>query len=197
MKKKGFTLVEILVVITIISILAALLLPTISGVQKDALRAKAKTTINQLAQALKAYETDYGQYPPDDLNNGGSETSKGTYKYRNDSLIFALDGDTSNGGPSIVYFEFQEEFIDGDSHQIYLDPFSQPFWYHNFHDDSGSTGKVRNNTYPLHPWYNRFHFRGVQLYTQADLGLEFPDDPYAGEDETETNFKWITNYTRN
>ena len=196
-KKNGFTLVELLVVIAIISVLASILIPSLGKVTEKANRAAVKNTITQLSTALKAYETDYGEYPPDDETGNGGSTTTGTYKYRNDILVKYLDGDTGNGGPSIVYFEFPEEYLSGGSKKlVLLDRFGESFWYHNFHDDTGSTGKVRNAGNPLHPWFNRFNFRGYQLYSEAN----YPNAPYGdktGENGvTADDFKWITNYSR-
>ena len=57
---KKFTLIELLVVIAIIGILAAILLPAISGSYKEAKKTKAKAVVNQIALACGAYFSEYG-----------------------------------------------------------------------------------------------------------------------------------------
>lgn len=59
----GFTLIEMLVVISIIAVLAAILMPVISSVQEKARQARCTSNLLQLSSALKAYKTDFGVYP--------------------------------------------------------------------------------------------------------------------------------------
>lgn len=64
MNQKGFTLIEILVVVIIIGILAALVIPKYAGRTEQARIAAAKTQINTLfSSALDMYEADNGNYP--------------------------------------------------------------------------------------------------------------------------------------
>jgi general secretion pathway protein G len=60
---RGFTLIEIMVVITILGILAALIVPRVVGRTDDARVAAAKQDIASLMQALKLYRLDNGAYP--------------------------------------------------------------------------------------------------------------------------------------
>jgi len=193
-------------VIAIIGILAGILLPTLGTATLKAQRAKVKATITQLEQSLANYKTDNGNYPPDhEANTGGAITTQGTYKYRNDSLIKYLDGDTGNGGGAILYYEFREQYINADvSTFVYLDEFQEAYWYHNFHDDSGSTSKITDPNRPLHPWYNRINFQGVQIYSRAHTAWETydptptadVDTAYGGNfsNATRDDFLWISNY---
>lgn len=59
----GFTLVEILVVITILGILAALVVPRLVGRTDEARAVAAKQDISAIMQALKLYRLDNGRYP--------------------------------------------------------------------------------------------------------------------------------------
>jgi len=59
----GFTLIELIVVVTILGILAALIVPKVIGRTDDARVAAARQDIAQLMQALKLYKLDNGRYP--------------------------------------------------------------------------------------------------------------------------------------
>src|ERR1700677_2154910 len=65
--RSGFTLTEILVVIVIIAILAALITPALSAVLWSARQTKIKVEVDQLASAIEAYKAKYGSYPPANL----------------------------------------------------------------------------------------------------------------------------------
>jgi prepilin-type N-terminal cleavage/methylation domain-containing protein len=60
----AFTLVELLVVITIIGILAALITAAGAGALKRAQQTRIKTEVDQLAMALQSYKDTAGSYPP-------------------------------------------------------------------------------------------------------------------------------------
>jgi general secretion pathway protein G len=60
---RGFTLIELMVVVVILGILAGLIIPKIMGRPEEAKRLKAKMQIEQLEQTLKLYCLDSGEYP--------------------------------------------------------------------------------------------------------------------------------------
>ena len=69
-KVKGFTIVELLIVIVVIGILATLVIVTFSGIQQKGRDSQRKTDINAVAGHVSAFYADKGYYPTlNDLNN--------------------------------------------------------------------------------------------------------------------------------
>ncbi|MET0261690.1 MAG: prepilin-type N-terminal cleavage/methylation domain-containing protein, partial [Rariglobus sp.] len=60
---RAFTLIELLTVIAIIAILAAITFGVVKGVNERAAIGQAKAELASLAQALEAYKLQYGDYP--------------------------------------------------------------------------------------------------------------------------------------
>jgi len=68
----GFTLVELMVVVSIISLLLLIGMPSALVIQKNIAAKASEVTLGTIATALKGYHNDFGEYPPS--NSKGAET---------------------------------------------------------------------------------------------------------------------------
>lgn len=74
LNRRGFTLVELLVVILIIGLLLALLFGATTAARRSSQSLRVKADLNVIAQALEQYRNDFGAYPgtfPQDVPRAG------------------------------------------------------------------------------------------------------------------------------
>ena len=132
MKRRNFSLIELMVVIAIIAVLAGIAFPVLSSVNRKGKETKARSEINALVMAIKQYEADYGTLPW----GGGTDLvlTDDNYNVMLEILMNTTpSGDaTTNGNPR---------------HTRYLDPPAQQVT-----PNGGSAGY-----YFLDPWQNRYH----------------------------------------
>ncbi|HEU4339568.1 MAG TPA: type II secretion system major pseudopilin GspG [Planctomycetota bacterium] len=62
-RSEGFTLIELLLVVVIIGILAAIVVPKLTGRTEDAQIRATEATMTNIMTALRMYEMDNGKYP--------------------------------------------------------------------------------------------------------------------------------------
>ncbi len=145
--KRGFTLMELLVVITIIAILSGLLLPAVQRIRAKASVVKAAAAIDTLKVALSMYQQDYGYYPPSyevTQRNGNSFNPAW-----NTTLVEALMSTDRNGpyfafkGTDLVYFGVTTD-------PVFVDPWGRAYVYmcRTTNDPEG----VENTGGPFHPY---------------------------------------------
>ena len=62
-KSKGFTLIEMLIVIVVIAILALIVIPRLLGAGRKAKEATLRGDLHQIRNAIQQFEADCGDYP--------------------------------------------------------------------------------------------------------------------------------------
>jgi len=75
-----------LVVIAVISLLAAMIFPITGAVTRNRIRSRTRTELEQIATYIEQYKSKLGHYPPDNPGNP-----------RTNQLYFELAGTTNNG----------------------------------------------------------------------------------------------------
>lgn len=85
MKKKGFTLIELMIVVAIIGILAAIAIPNFLKFQAKARQSEAKSNLASIATAQISYMAEAGGWGPTFSVIGYNVTGKPKYCYRLDA----------------------------------------------------------------------------------------------------------------
>lgn len=78
---RGFTIVELLIVIVVIGILATITLVAYNGVQNRARTASVSSALNQASKKLALYQVENSSYPATLSSVGISDTPSVTYQY--------------------------------------------------------------------------------------------------------------------
>lgn len=115
-RNQGFTIVELLIVIVVIGILAALVITTYNGIQQKARNTERTTDINAVQGQLEAYYAEKGTYPSTaDLGTNGANNvtwiaanMKGLDKEAlSDPNANPHDYSLSNSGPVASKYDYE------------------------------------------------------------------------------------------
>ena len=151
-RKRGdsFSLVELLTVIAIIAILAALVLGAGNGLMLKGMRSRASGEIQAMAAAAEGYKNDNGVYPQGDgtfstaaYTGDDGTTSGGEYQLNSALLYAALSGQTNFAtAPTTgtkVYMSFKVNQV-GNASTTTGTSYVQDPWVHSYGYSTGGAG---------------------------------------------------------
>ncbi len=141
-RQSGFTVIELLVVMSVIIVLAGLILSTSGYVQKKGARSRAEAEIAALSAALESYKADNGIYPRSALS---SDVAKPTGDFSDPAytsasqLLYEQLAGASNGSRTLdpamkSYFAFRPNMLNPPPPSVaqvtsLRDPFGNPYGY--------------------------------------------------------------------
>ncbi len=152
-RRAGFTLLEILAVVSILSVLLGIVLSAIHAAQNQSKRAIARAEVRSVESALKAYLDHYGNWSlmKDPLSASSGEESSG-------DRWFVVDGDVSAA---------LEGAVADSANAKSMNPDGQPFLEFSRHLRADDGRRV-----PVNPWNGR---KGVMSSSSR------PDSPDLGD----------------
>jgi len=117
----GFTMVELMIAIMVISVLAAIAIPAAFKVRDQARRMKAQNEVNTIYRAIELYHQEYGKFPVPDNWQGRSATDRDA---ASPNILPVLLGQNATLNPKgIVFLEFATDEIDPN----YNDPWDRAY----------------------------------------------------------------------
>ncbi len=117
-RASGFTLIEILVVIGILSLLAVALIPNLVGAGEQARRTETHVRMQTLKTAIDSYERRHGYFPPDNFIDpeGKVKATPDSINAGIESLVIFLHQEA--GGTTLVDHEDWLTNADGDDNAV-------------------------------------------------------------------------------
>jgi prepilin-type N-terminal cleavage/methylation domain-containing protein len=187
-RHRAFTLVELLVVMSVIAILMSLLVPTLHAVRRQVNETRCEAMIHGLGMAIESYKQMYYAYPPDH-----------TFPYVSQALVYYLSGasiayqgtaptgypwnhsvfnDPSGSGrlASHVFYQFDDDMLKdltGNGLPGIIDPWGLPLFYNA---PGGENGNPKHNV------------QGFDLVSAGVDGNLDTDDDLANYSDSKTDY---------
>ena len=128
----AFTLVELLVVISIIALLLGIIVPSYFSIRDKAKYTKAKVTVKNLETAFKAYLDQYRTWPAELSDGSAHEIKDNTFKLLRERV------DDNNNKEGIAFYEFENTNTTDGALDAWYDPYNPTpqtrYWVQVDHD---------------------------------------------------------------
>lgn len=158
----GFTLIEMLVVVAVIAILAAILIPSIGSAQKSARKRKAELECNAIKTAVEQFFSDFKYMPWGDPDDASARVGDDQWAESNADLknVMALLRGENRLGKSYIEFSSRDSKASASAEEdegVFYDPWKNPYRIgmdRNLDqqvDFDGKTYKARVLVYSLGP----------------------------------------------
>ncbi len=122
-RKNGFTLIEILTVIAIIGILAAILVPLAGKARKTALKRRAMVEMNSIKVAILQFQSDHKYMPwPDAVKVG-----KDAWTSSDAQQLGVMDLLTGSNALKKIYLQIPEKSRPDKTSVLFLDPWRRAY----------------------------------------------------------------------
>ena len=130
---RAFTLIELLIVITIVAILAGVLFPVFNSVKGSAMKVSARNDCVQITQAINTFRMEYGRFPLANASTNDPDPIETTAEFMN--VLFAREmsdaGQSALNSRGIVLFEGKVQGKPGthgvDKDGNLFDPWGKPY----------------------------------------------------------------------
>ena len=138
---RAFTLVELLVVIAVVGMLAAILLPVVTSAIKKAEKSRTQAEMISIVSAINAYASEYGVMPAGSANGQNDQVYVGEWGSKKVNSIYNILRaiDITNNPKRIVFLEIPEKSMQGNctipghphtytsNEGYFLDPWGNPY----------------------------------------------------------------------
>jgi len=180
----AFTLVELLVVISIIGVLAGLLLPSITQLRAYVNVVCARSSLKNLGTALAEYFKDHGVYPPEVVPGSLDKCSETLYFYLSGMDVDSPDTATRNSyreerSAAKVYFDFSRHDLadnDKDGNYEVVDPWERP-WIYVRGMYPGKPGTSSGMGFKGRPFHHKASYDLYSVGPDGRTGVEWVDGP--------------------